>query len=136
MKVRTVTNIGDRERVPGPPRGWRPAKALTFREKMKIVIRQGGRDPDGSQLDVDAGIEYDHHPALHRRRWDPVGQDTIPAAGDLRYIVARNKNAHRHKTSKEDVPEIAKTRRLEGAKEKRAEKRMKGGKTWPTRKLR
>lgn len=110
-------------RVPGPPEGWRP-RALTIREKLQIVVNQSGRDPDGSKLKpMLEGVDFDHTPALQRRRWDPIGQDTIPAACDLNFIIARNKKNHAVKTAGEDIPEIHKTRRLEGAKEARARKR-------------
>lgn len=102
-------------KVEGPPVKWRP-RDLTIREKLEIVVRQGGYEPDGKTrlLPLSEGVQFDHHPALQRRRWDPAKEDTIPPACDLDYIEARNKKAHGQKTAKLDIPEIAKTRRLDG----------------------
>jgi hypothetical protein len=103
------------EKVEGPPEGWRP-RALTVREKLEIVVRQAGceRNLGARLLPLTDGVEFHHDPALQRRRWDPDAQDTVPASCDLSYIVAMNKPAHREQTAKRDVPEIAKTKRLEG----------------------
>jgi hypothetical protein len=103
-----------REKVPGPPVKWRP-RDLTMREKLEIVVRQKGFEPDGRTRlrPLEDGVQFDHVPALQRRRWDPETEDTIPPACDLAYIVALNKATHAVKTAKSDVPEIAKTRRLE-----------------------
>lgn len=99
--------------VLGPPEKWRP-RALTVKEKLEIVVRQGGREPGGARLQPLDGVDFDHQPALQRRRWDPVACDTVPASCDLAYIVALNKPTHQVKTRKQDVPEIAKSKRLEG----------------------
>lgn len=99
--------------VLGPPEKWRP-RALTIKEKLEIVVRQGGREPGGDRLQPLDGVDFDHQPALQRRRWDPVAGDTIPASCDLAYIVALNKATHQVKTRRHDVPEIAKSKRLEG----------------------
>lgn len=99
--------------VLGPPEKWRP-RALTIKEKLEIVVRQNGREPGGARLQPLDGIDFDHDPALQRRRWDPIAGDTIPASCDLAYIVALNKTTHQTKTWKRDVPEIAKSKRLEG----------------------
>lgn len=101
------------KRVLGPPEKWRP-RALTTMEKIEVVIRQEGKEPGGAKLMALEGIQFDHHPALQRRRWDEAAQDTIPPACDLAFIVALNKPTHAEKTTKEDIPEIAKTKRLEG----------------------
>lgn len=102
-----------REKVPGPPVGWRP-RSLTLREKLEIVVRQSGKDPSGARLaPLGEGVQFDHVPAIQLRRWDPVACDTIPPSCDLRYIEARNRGAHTAKTAKSDVPAIAKLRRAE-----------------------
>lgn len=102
------------DKVLGPPENWRP-RALTTREKLEIVVRQGGREPSGARLlPMLEGVQFDHEPALQRRRWIPELNDTAPASCDLAYIVAINKTTHGVKTAKLDVPEIAKLKRLEG----------------------
>jgi hypothetical protein len=114
------------EMVEGPPKGWRP-RALKLKEILAIVVRQEGRQPDGEPLDpLGVGVEFHHDPALQRRRWDPKAEDTIPPSGNLYFIVALNKPAHKE-TTKRDVAEIAKTKRLEG-KSKPKRKRA-----WPKR---
>lgn len=107
-------------KVLGPPVGWRP-RDLSIKEKLEIVVRQGGREPNGrTRLNpMTDGVQFDHNPALKRRRWDPIAEDTIPQACDLAYIEAINKPNHAAKTAKLDVPEIAKTKRLEGGKRQR-----------------
>lgn len=100
-------------KVLGPPERWRP-RALTIREKLEIVVRQGGKEPGGERLLPLDGVQFDHQPALQLRRWDEDKQDTIPPACDLEYIVALNKPTHAVKTAKKDVPSIAKLKRLEG----------------------
>ncbi|PWJ81555.1 hypothetical protein C7441_11087 [Pseudaminobacter salicylatoxidans] len=115
-------------KVFGPPEGWRP-RALTTREKIEIIVRQSGREPGGARLNpLKEGVDFDHSPALQRRRWDPETQDTVPASCDLNYIVALNKATHADKTASQDVPEIAKTRRLEGKTGQNKRKRK-----WPSR---
>lgn len=116
--------------VLGPPERWRP-RPLTIKEKLEIVIRQGGKEPGGAKLQALEGIEFDHQPALQRRRWNPDAQDTIPPACSLDHIVALNKPTHAAKTAKQDVPEIAKTKRLEGKTGQAKPKRK-----WPKRPLR
>lgn len=112
-------------KVEGPPIGWRP-RALTVKEKLEIVVRQGGKEPGGARLNPLDGVDFDHQPALQRRRWDPATGDTVPPACDLAYIVALNKPTHRIKTAGSDIPEIAKTKRLEKPRQKKSRK-------WPTR---
>ncbi|MES0071868.1 hypothetical protein [Mesorhizobium sp. M0058] len=99
--------------VSGPPAKWRP-RALTIMEKLEIVVRQGGKEPGGDRLNPLDGVQFDHDPALQRRRWNEEAKDTIPPACALDFIVALNKPAHGTKTAKVDVPEIAKLKRLEG----------------------
>lgn len=106
------------EKVLGPPVGWRP-RDLNIKEKLEIVVRQGGKEPGGDRLSpMEDGVEFHHDPALKRRRWDPVAEDTAPPALSLEHIVAINKTTHRDQTSKRDVPEIAKTKRLEAGRKK------------------
>lgn len=107
-----------RDKVLGPPEKWRP-RALTAMEKIFIIMRQRGKEPGGAALDpLGEGVQFDHHPAIQRRRWDPVAEDTIPASSDLAYIFAVNKQSHSTKTAKSDIPEISKTRRLEAGPKK------------------
>ncbi|TIR72192.1 MAG: hypothetical protein E5X24_02215, partial [Mesorhizobium sp.] len=61
--------------VLGPPANWRP-RALSVREKLEIVVRQGGKEPSGARLNPLDGVQFDHDPALQRRRWDPEAHDT------------------------------------------------------------
>lgn len=107
------------EKVLGPPVGWRP-RDLNMREKFEIIIRQNGKEPDGVTrlAPLQEGVDFHHDPALKRRRWDPEIEDTVPAALDLAFIVAINKATHRIQTTKKDVPEIAKTKRLEAGPKK------------------
>jgi hypothetical protein len=100
--------------VLGPPVNWRP-RALTIKEKLEIVVRQGGKEPDGkTRLLPLEGLAFDHFPALQRRRWDPAASDTIPPSCSLEHVQALNNPTHAVKTAKQDQPEIAKTKRLEG----------------------
>lgn len=113
--------------VLGPPEKWRP-RALTIKEKLEVVVRQGGKEPGGDRLNPLDGVQFDHNPAIQRRRWDDAAQDTIPPSCSLEHIVALNKPTHSTKTAKQDVPEIAKTKRLEGRT-----KQDKPKKKWPSR---
>lgn len=99
--------------VLGPPVKWRP-RALTTKEMLEIVVRQHGKEPGGERLNPLDGVQFDHDPALQRRRWNPNTLDTIPPSCALEFIVALNKPTHDVKTAKVDVPEIAKLKRLEG----------------------
>ncbi|RUW81522.1 hypothetical protein [Mesorhizobium sp. M2A.F.Ca.ET.067.02.1.1] len=107
--------------VLGPPENWRP-RALSVREKLEIVVRQGGKEPGGARLNPLEGVQFDHDPALQRRRWNPEAQDTIPPSCCLENIVALNKPTHGVKTPV-DQREIAKTKRLEGRTRKGKPKR-------------
>jgi hypothetical protein len=118
------------EKVEGPPANWRP-RPLTIREKLEIVVRQGGREPGGARLNPLDGVQFDHLPAIQRRRWDPEKQDTVPPSCALDFIVAINSDTHAVKTARHDVPEIAKTKRLEERREGMAKPKRK----WPTRKF-
>lgn len=109
--------------VLGPPENWRP-RALTIKEKLEIVVRQHGKEPSGERLlPMMEGVEFDHQPALQRRRWIPELNDTMPASCDLNYIVALNKRTHAVKTANVDQREIAKLKRLEGRTGKNKQKR-------------
>ena len=99
--------------VLGPPVKWRP-RALTIKEKLEIVVRQGGKEPGGARLNPLDGVQFDHDPALQRRRWSEETGDTIPPSCALDFIIALNKPTHGFKTANVDVPEIAKLKRLEG----------------------
>jgi hypothetical protein len=99
--------------VLGPPVKWRP-RPLTIKEKLEIVVRQNGKEPSGARLNPLDGVQFDHDPALQRRRWSAEDLDTIPPSCALDFIVALNKPTHGTKTAKVDVPEIAKLKRLEG----------------------
>ena len=127
-----------REIVEGPPKGWRP-RALTVMEKIEIVIRQKGKEPSGERLEPLSGLDFDHQPSIQARRWNPEISDTEPPSCDLRFIVALNRKTHRVKTASRDVPEIAKTRRLEAARDKDSpekKKKPKIRKPWPKRSFR
>ena len=113
--------------VLGPPVKWRP-RALTIKEKLEIVVRQGGKEPGGARLNPLDGVQFDHDPALQRRRWDPDNLDTIPPSCALDFIIALNKPTHGVKTAMVDVPEIAKLKRLEGRTEQKKRKHK-----WPVR---
>ncbi|MGB3833729.1 MAG: hypothetical protein WA975_17910 [Mesorhizobium sp.] len=127
MAARVAIAADHGAKVFGPPEGWRP-RALTIREKLEIVIRQGGKEPGGKKLEALEGIQFDHQPALQRRRWNPEIGDTVPPSCSLDHIVALNKETHAIKTAKIDVPEIAKTKRLEGKTGQNKRKRA-----WPKR---
>jgi hypothetical protein len=70
-------------------------------------------------LGLPLDVEWDHDPALQRRRWNPDANggkgDTVPAANDPRFLTPRVKSDHKVKTHKQDRPEIRKTRKLEDA---------------------
>lgn len=90
--------------APGPPKGWRP-RPPNKTEKLEAALRAAGFKPDDR-------IEWDHDPPLHLRVWIPERGDTDPPANDPAHLVPRSKQAHREKTARQDVPAIAKTRRL------------------------
>lgn len=92
---------------------WRP-RPLSVKEKLEIVVRQHGKEPGGARLNPLDGVQFDHDPALQRRRWDAETGDTIPPSCALDFIIALNKPTHGAKTANVDVPEIAKLKRLEG----------------------
>ncbi|RWB67594.1 hypothetical protein [Mesorhizobium sp.] len=117
-------------KVEGPPANWRP-RALTIKEKLEIVVRQGGREPGGARLLPLEGLAFDHVPALQRRRWCAETGDTIPASCSLDHIQALNNPTHAEKTAKSDIPEIAKTKRLEERRSGDSKPKRK----WPTRKF-
>jgi hypothetical protein len=85
---------------------------------MRALVRAAGLDPDQP-------IEWDHDPPIQQRLWDPLTNDVSPAANDDRFIFPRQKAAHREKTAKRDIPEIAKTKRLAKKQEAFREKVLK-----------
>lgn len=101
--LNAVIAQGPRAPAAGPPKGFRPH--MSMQAKLLAALRAAGLDPD-------QGIEWHHDPPLQQRVWDPFIQDTSPTANDPRFIVPLQKAAHRERTAKHDVPEIAKTRRL------------------------
>lgn len=135
MGFRIAQSSDHGAKVLGPPENWRP-RALTTKEKLEVVVAQHGKEPGGARLNPLDGIQFDHNPALQRRRWDPVAGDTVPASCDLRYIVALNKPTHAEKTAKEDQPEIAKLKRLEGRTGQKKRKRKIPARPFPGTKRR
>jgi hypothetical protein len=121
MAGRIATLADHGAQVLGPPENWRP-RALSIREKLEIVVRQGGKEPSGARLNPLDGVQFDHDPALQRRRWNAEAQDTIPPSCSLEHIVALNKQTHGVKTP-HDQREIAKTKRLEGRTGQKENKR-------------
>lgn len=97
-----------RERVSGPPKGYRPHMPLSVKLQACLLM-----------LGIKGKVEWDHDPALQRRRWNPDANDgkgdTDPPANDPRYITPRSPEEHKVKTHKKDRPEISKTRNLEKA---------------------
>lgn len=127
-------NVMEREKVPGPPKGWRP-RDLKIMEKLEIIVKQRGLEPGGARLEpLDGGVHFDHQPAIQERRWDPEKLDTIPPSCDLNWIVALNKSTHGVKTAKRDIREIAKTRRLDGTTPPKRLKAKIPGRPFPKRK--
>lgn len=97
-----------REPATPPPVGFR--KPIPIRVKLRAALRAAGLNPD-------LPIEWDHEPAVQLRVYDTAIGDTIPGCNDDRYIVPRQKDEHRIKTTKRDIPEIAKTKRLSATQE-------------------
>ncbi len=109
-----------------PPKGYRPA--IPVQVKFTAVMRLDGRCAlCGERLGEWKATEFDHVPALQARSWDPVAEDTIPAANDPEHITAAHKDCHETKTTGRqgesklsrrggDIAEINKTRRLEKAR--------------------
>jgi hypothetical protein len=101
--------IASREEVLLPPIGWR--KPMPLAVKLQVIVNQRGLAPDGTPLDaINVGIQFDHRPCLHERIYDPERDETIPAANDLRFIVALPVPAHRA-ISGQDVTRMKKTAR-------------------------
>lgn len=72
-----------------------------------------------SEEQIEAGVQFDHCPALGRRSLDENGEIT-PASNDYRYIRPMTKPDHDIKTrgrgattAGSDIGEIAKTKRIE-----------------------
>ncbi|RUV37460.1 hypothetical protein [Mesorhizobium sp. M7A.F.Ca.MR.148.00.0.0] len=128
MAGRIATLADHGAQVLGPPVKWRP-RQLTTKEKLEIVVRQLGKEPGGARLNPLDGVQFDHDPALQRRRWDEQAKDTIPPSCALDFIIALNKPTHGIKTANVDVPEIAKLKRLEGrAGQKKPKRKIPGQK--------
>lgn len=107
-----------------------------------------------SEEQIEAGIQFDHYPALGRRSLDDNGNIT-PASNDYRFIRPMTKPEHNIKTrgrgattAGSDVGEIAKTKRLEKlnqayrdmvarkAEGERPPETKKRKRPWPSRPLR
>lgn len=105
-----MTKILPSEPAPAPPKGFRPHMPLSV--KLEAALRALG-------LTLET-VDFDHCPALQQRVWNPAANNTEPPANDARYIVPREREAHREKTSggktkakaQGDVTEIAKTKNL------------------------
>ena len=110
FKIQQPADAG--EHIAGPPTGWRP-RDLKIKEKLELVVRQKGQDPDTGErlLPLSEGVQFDHRPAIQMRKWDAEAQDTIPPSCDLDFIAAINKTTHGTKTKK-DVAAIAKIKRI------------------------
>ncbi|WP_316207518.1 hypothetical protein [Bradyrhizobium sp. SZCCHNR3118] len=101
-----------------PPPGFR--KAIPVTVKLRVVIRQDSKCTTcGERLGKLEDTEFDHFPALQLRCWDPIAEDTVPAANDEGHIFAKHVDCHAAKTfgskaSKRgaDVTEIARTKRI------------------------
>jgi hypothetical protein len=101
------------EMIPRPPTGWR--KAIPLAIKLQVIINQKGLGPDNSPLDaMVVGVHFDHRPPLHEREYDAERDETIPAANDVRFIVALPIPAHRE-ISKIDIKRFRKTQRQHAA---------------------
>lgn len=101
--------VATREEVLRPPKGWR--KSIPLAVKLQVLINQEGKAPDGSVLDaISTGIHFDHRPPLHERSYDPERDETLPAANDIRFIVALPIPIHRA-LSAQDVSRMGKTER-------------------------
>lgn len=100
----------------------RPHMSLTV--KLKALLINGPVLDENKKKVCDLElIEWDHHPPLALRPIDEETGDTIPPANDPKYIHPMYKPAHREKTAKQDIPQIAKANAQEkklGAEEFRA----------------
>lgn len=123
--------------VSGPPKGWK-RPAIPQRVILEVLIAQNGRDPvTQARLEpMTRGVDIDHDPALKLRAFDPVANDTVPAANDPRYLVIRDRPGHAEKTNGRastshgsDKHAIAKIKRITG------ETKGKAKKPWPKRKF-
>jgi hypothetical protein len=88
-----------------------PRPSIPLQVQLHAALLQLGLDP--------AHADLDHDPALGLRKRSPDGKDYIPAANDPRYLVWRDRKAHRTKTSGtkatsagSDVHLIAKGKRI------------------------
>lgn len=100
-------------RVPttAPPKGFRKRPGLKV--KLEALLLHGPvLDADGNRVTDLKLIQWDHSPAIQLREYCKFDRDTIPPANDPRYIIPRAIEAHQKKTAKQDIPEIAKTKRL------------------------
>jgi hypothetical protein len=81
--------------------------------KLEAILIHGPvLDEDGNRICKVEELDFDHQPPLMLRVWNPDANDTEPPANDPQYLVPMARVAHRKKTAKKDVPEIAKTKRL------------------------
>lgn len=90
-------------------------KAIPLGVKLKAALLLAGF----SEEQIEAGVQFDHCPALGRRSLDENG-NIMPASNDYRFIRPMTKPDHDIKTrgrgattAGSDVGEIAKTKRLE-----------------------
>lgn len=105
----TKLPIASRDEVLRPPPGWR--KPIPLVVKLQVIVNQQGRAPDGTPLDaIIVGVHFDHRPPLHERVYDAEKDDTVPAANDIKFIVALPIPAHRE-MSRQDVSRMSKTER-------------------------
>ena len=110
--------LAPREPALGPPAGFRPHMGVTI--KLEAACRLA-RCPDcGERLGSMANVQADHDPPIQQRLWNPITEDTIPAANDPDHIVLRHVDCHAVKTNgprtkaraQGDKTEIARTTRL------------------------
>ena len=100
-------------RVPAnaPPKEFRKRPGLTV--KLEALLRHGPvLDAYGNRVTDLSQIQWDHSPPIQQRIYCEFDRDTIPAANDPEFIIPRAIEAHQDKTTKKDIPEIAKTKRL------------------------
>lgn len=88
---------------------------MTKRPHMPVSVQ---RDAALIALGLDPNdVEWHHQPALALRLIDIETGKYTPDANDPRYIVPLATKEHRERTAKIDIPQAAKTKRLEKAQE-------------------